>query len=178
MVNKGGIRIQYCALCGLICLLLFTGPAWASFAAYSLGDLNLQNGWDGGIVSGSPVPFANNVAGSDVIVNTIAFSGTQSWQFGGSYNSPGAGTPFTPDVATVGAPNATTAGSPITPAGDQSVISFAFKAIAPGDGSGFSVYEGSSDRTARVRLYGTPAPPVCRISPAASDSVPSAPQLT
>lgn len=117
---------------------------------YIIGDLNGQNGWDGGLVGGFPVPFTNNNAGSDVIVNTIAFGGTQSWQYGGSYGSPGAGTPFTPVVATVGAPNATTYGSAITPAGDQSVISFAFKAAASGDSSGFSVYEGSylrNDRT-------------------------------
>ena len=58
---------------------------------YALGDLNGQNGWDGGIVGGNPVPFTNNNPGSDVVVNTIAFSGTQSWRYSGSYNSPGPG---------------------------------------------------------------------------------------
>jgi uncharacterized repeat protein (TIGR01451 family) len=122
----------------------------AAFAAYSLGDLNLQNGWDGGIVAGNPVPFTNNNAGSDIIVNSIAFSGTQSWQYGGSYGSPGAGTPFTPQVATVGALNATLAGSPITPAGNKSVVSFAFMAAVPGDGSRINVYEGSYARDDRT----------------------------
>jgi hypothetical protein len=130
--------------------LVVVSSALAAFAAYSLGDLNLQNGWDGGIVGGNPVPFTNNNAGSNVIVNTVAFHGTQSWQLGGSYNSPGAGTPFTPDVATVGALNANLAGSPITPAGNKSVVSFAFKAAAPGDGSRINVYEGSYARDDRT----------------------------
>ena len=140
--------------------LVGAGPVAANPAAlgiapsppvtYAPGDLNGQNGWDGGIVGGNPVPFTNNNANSDVVTNADAYAGTQSWRYSGSYSSPGPGTPMSPDVATVGAPNAVAAeGSPITPAGDRSVISFAFKAIAPGDGSGISVYEGSSDRTHR-----------------------------
>ena len=129
---------------------LSVAPASASFHAYSLGDLNGQNGWDGGKVAGNPVPFTNNNANSDVVTNTDAHSGTQSWRYSGSYGSPGAGTPFTPYVATVGAPNAVAAeNSPITPAGDQSVISFAFKAVAPGDGSVLQRLRGSSDRGKR-----------------------------
>ena len=126
---------------------VFTRPAWAVGGAYSLGDLSLQNGWDGGIVGQG---FTNNNADSDVVTNTLAFTGTQSWRYSGSYGSPGSGTPFTSYVATVGAPNAMTVfgagmNSPVTPAGDQSVISFAFKAIAPGDGSQINVYEGNRD---------------------------------
>jgi hypothetical protein len=154
--ERGGWRV--CAvistLIGAAFVGVFTRPAWAASAAYSLGDLNGQNGWDGGKVAGSPIPFANNNANSDVVTNTDAHSGTQSWRFSGSYSSPGAGTPFTPDVATVGAPNATTAGSPITPAGDQSVISFAFKAIAPGDGSQVNVYLGNRDAPANGNRTG------------------------
>jgi uncharacterized repeat protein (TIGR01451 family) len=121
-------------------------PASAA-VAYSLGDLSLQNGWDAGIVGQG---FTNNNPGSNVVTNAAAFSGTQSWRYSGSYGSPGSGTPFTPYVATVGAPNAATVfgpglNSPVTPAGDQSVITFAFKAIAPGDGSRFNVYEGNRD---------------------------------
>ena len=117
---------------------------------YTLGDLNGQNGWDGGIVGGNPVPFTNNNPDSNVVTAADAYSGTQSWRYSGSYNSPGAGTPFTPVVATVGALNATAAGSPITPAGNKSVVSFAFKAVAPGDGSRINVYEGSDARDDRT----------------------------
>jgi hypothetical protein len=46
--------------------------------------------------------------------------------------------------------NATAAGSPITPAGNKSVVSFAFKAAAPGDGSRINVYEGSYARDDRT----------------------------
>src|SRR2546421_11761402 len=121
----------------VICVLAASG--------YSLGDLSLQHGWDGGIAGQG---FTNNNANSDVVTNALAFTGTQSWRYSGSYNSPGSGTPFTPYVASVGAPNAASAfgmglNSPSTPAGDQSVISFVFKAIAPGDGSRINVYEGN-----------------------------------
>jgi len=133
---------------------LFSAPGWAAFEAYNQGDLNGQNGWDGGIVGGMPVPFTNNNANSNVVTNADALTGTQSWRYSGSYGSPGAGTPFTRDVATVGAPNAATAFGPssnseITPAGDQSVVTFAFRAVAPGDGSRFNVYEGSYARDSR-----------------------------
>ena len=84
------------------------------------------------------------------MTDTDAYSGTQSWRYSGSYNSPGAGTPFTPQVVTVGALNATAAGSPITPAGNKSVVSFAFKAVVPGDGSRINVYEGSYARDDRT----------------------------
>ncbi len=133
-----------------VALILSTGsfirPA-SAFTPYSLGDLSLQNGWDAGIVAQG---FTNNNANSDVVANTDAFNGTQSWRYSGSYGSPGSGPPFTPYVATVGAPNAATAfgaggNSPVTPAGDQSIISFAFRAVAPGDGSRFNVYEGNRD---------------------------------
>jgi hypothetical protein len=129
--------------------LAFLGIVAQPPVTYTLGDLSLQNGWDGGSGGGG---FTNNNAGSDIIVNTIAFDGTQSWQYGGSYGSPGAGTPFTPQVVTVGALNAKAAGSLITPAGNKSVVSFAFMAAAAhrGDGSGFSVYEGSYARDQRT----------------------------
>lgn len=134
---------------------LFAAPGWAAFEAYSQGDLNGQNGWDGGIVGGMPVPFTNNEPDSNVVTNADALTGTQSWRYSGSYGSPGAGTPFTRDVATVGAPNAATAFGPasnseITPAGDRSVVSFAFRAVAPGDGSRINLYEGSYARDSRT----------------------------
>ncbi|MGH2408052.1 MAG: hypothetical protein ACRDF7_08255 [Candidatus Limnocylindrales bacterium] len=114
---------------------------------YVLGDLSLQNGWDGGIAGNA---FTNNNANSDVVSSADAFAGTQSWLYGGSYGSPGSGTPFTPNVARVGAPNATTVfgggmNSLTTPDGDKSVVTFALKAVAPGDGSQINVYEGNRD---------------------------------
>lgn len=142
---------------------------------YALGDLNLQNGWDGGIVGGNPVPFTNNNPDSNVVTDTDKYSGTQSWRYGGSYGSPGAGTPFTPDVATVGALNATAAGSPFTPAGNKSVVSFAFKAVAPGDGSRINVYEGSfarDDRRGRASTSRTARPTGTPPGPSASSTSP------
>lgn len=135
------------SLCAVVLLMLAWGiPAFAA-DPYSLGDLSLQNGWDSGIAGQG---FTNNDANSNVVTNADARTGTQSWRYSGSYGSPGSGTPFTPYVATVGAPNAATVfgpglNSPVTPAGDQSVIAFAFRAIAPGDGSQFNVYEGNRD---------------------------------
>jgi uncharacterized repeat protein (TIGR02543 family) len=129
-------------LAGAVISGVFAGSAWA--AAYTLGDLNLQNGWDGGI---DGVPFTSNWANSNVIENTggVAFAGSQYWRLSGSYSA-GIGTPQSPYVATVGAPNATSVfgapnNSPFAIAGDQSVISFAFKAVAPGDGSRLGIYE-------------------------------------
>jgi len=121
---------------------------------YVVGDLNGQNGWDGGIVSGNPVPFTNNNANSNVITTEDAMTGDQAWRYGGSYGSPGAGTPFTPDLGvSVGAPNATAFGSPEVPDGDRSVVSLAFTANAPGDGSAISIYEGSILRTDRTGAH-------------------------
>ena len=150
-----------CAVASMLIALAFVGftrPAWAAFAPYSLGDLSLQNGWDSGIAGNA---FTNNNAGTDVVENTVgvALTGTQYWRYGGSYGSPGSGTPSTPYVATVGAPNAASAfggglNSPVTPAGDQSVISFAFKAIAPGDGSQINVHLGNRDAPANGNRTG------------------------
>ena len=131
----------------VLAALVFAVPALTAGGAYTLGDLSLQNGWDGGAGGGG---FTNNNPNSNVVTNTDAHTGTQSWRYSGSYNSPGAGTPFTPNVATVGALNATAAGSPITPAGNKSVVSFAFKAVVPGDGSKINVYEGSNSRDDRT----------------------------
>lgn len=132
-------------LAGAIISGIFAGAAWA--AAYTIGDMNLQNGWDGGI---DGVPFTSNWANSNVIENLggVAFAGSQYWRLSGSYRA-GLGTPQSPYVATVGAPNGGSVfgapyNTPFAIAGDQSVVSFAFKAVAPGDGSVLSIYE--SDR--------------------------------
>lgn len=150
-----GIRIlsKTFAVLGALALVLHVAAAPALAldpvppVTYELGDLDGQNGWDGGIVSGSPFPMA---PGTYVVTDAAAYTGTQSWLYGGGSSSPGAGTPFTPVVATVGALNATAAGSPITPAGNKSVVSFAFKAVVPGDGSRINVYEGSFARDDRT----------------------------
>lgn len=129
-------------LMGAVIFLALVGSAWAN---YTLGDLSLQNDWVGGDTG---VPFASNFPNSNVIENTggVAFAGSQFWRLSGSYNA-GDGAPMSPYVATVGAPNGDSVfgapyDTPFTIDGDQSVISFAFRAVAPGDGSRLSIYEG------------------------------------
>ena len=110
---------------------------------YSPGSLNGQNGWDGGSVSGHSISFNNITAGAADVVNTQAHTGSQSWLFAQGGGSPGAGTPFSPAVVTAGAPDQGAAG-------DMVVISFAFKAAVPGDGSRVSIYEGAAKRDDRT----------------------------
>ena len=141
-----------------------TAPYNYNWGCYTLGPLEFQNGWDGGIVGGVPVGFTNTGPGDADVVNTVVHNGTQSWYFKHGYGSPGAGTPFTPVVATVGALAEGTQGN-------QSIITLSFKAADPsGDGSLITVYEGAVNRGDRtganlyllrtgsvVRLYTYPA---------------------
>ncbi|HVQ40448.1 MAG TPA: thrombospondin type 3 repeat-containing protein, partial [Pyrinomonadaceae bacterium] len=130
--------------------------------------LDGQNGWNGGVPC---LTFLNNDAGDESVTITDAFSGSQSWRYGRGYGSPGCGTPFSPQLAgSVGRPSSGATG-------DIAVVKFAFKAVAPGDGSIQSLYLGAvgrDDRTgstivlrnepAGVRLTMstfTPNPPAC-----------------
>lgn len=150
-------------------MILFSTLAFpttvAASSGYSLGPLSGQNGWNGGIDSLNHVlAFNVNTAGAADVVNTEAHTGTQSWYFAEGSNTPGAGTPFSPYVAKAGAPNEATDG-------DMVVISFAFKAAKPGDGSRIAINEGAAKRDDRtgsniylvadtastVRLYMIPA---------------------
>jgi hypothetical protein len=107
---------------------------------YVLGELDGQNGWDGG--AGQPL-FGGDDPGDDAVSIADHHSGTQSWEYRRGLNSPGAATPFTPVVASVGAPGNGAVG-------DRSIIKFAFKAVTPSDGSFISVYEGSVNRDDRT----------------------------
>jgi len=146
----------------------------AASSGYSLGPLSGQNGWNGGIDSLNHVlPFNVNTAGAADVVNTEAHTGSHSWYFAKGSNTPGAGTPFSPYVAKAGAPNEDTDG-------DMVVISFAFKAAKPGDGSRIAINEGAAKRDDRtgsniylvadtastVRLYMIPASQTDVIGPA------------
>ncbi len=153
-------------------------PAGAAFTGYSLGDLSLQNGWNRGLGGGA---FDSNLADSNVITDTDTLTGTQSWRFSGGSNSIVDGSPFSPQVATVGALNAVDAGSPITPDGNESVVTFAFKAVVPGDGSSINLYEGGYSRDSRTgaSLYlqndtanGNPADTVSLFNFSANDDSP------
>lgn len=140
--------------------------AVSAVTGYALGPLSGQNGWNGGINSlGAVLSFNISTPGAADVVNTEAHTGSQSWYFAKGSNTPGAGTPFSPIVTTAGAPDRGAAG-------DMVVISFAFKAAQPGDGSRIQINEGAAlrdDRTGAniylesvaganyVRIYMVPA---------------------
>jgi len=133
-----------------ITLFLFTvlgaSPAFAvSFGfeasqGYSLGPLSplggpTQAGWSGGAQAG----FTNNDPTDEQVINTEAYSGTNSWHYARGYGSSGQGTPFSPITALEAGP------------GTQLDFSIAFKAAsAAGDGSEQNMYVGTTagnDRT-------------------------------
>ncbi len=120
-----------------------TGPFTYNWTGYALGYLEFQNGWDGGIVGGVPVGFTNTGPGDADVVNTQSFTGTQSWYYKLGYGSPGAGTPFTPAVASVGAPGNGAAGN-------QCIIELSFKPAVMNDGSKINIHEGSVNRDDRT----------------------------
>ncbi len=135
---KSILRIMTVAI--LAIAVLFAGaPQVLAAATFTLSSLSGQDGWDGGIVAGNPIGFAGNVS----IVNTEAHIGSQSWHYAGGSSSPGAGTPFSPAVGSVGSPDQ-------GGAGDRVIISFAFKAANPGDGSRINLHEGAVARDDRT----------------------------
>jgi hypothetical protein len=107
---------------------------------YSLGPLSplggpTQAGWSGGAQAG----FTNNDPTDEQVINTEAYSGTNSWHYARGYGSSGQGTPFSPITALEAGP------------GTQLDFSIAFKAAsAAGDGSEQNMYVGTTagnDRT-------------------------------
>jgi LPXTG-site transpeptidase (sortase) family protein len=150
----------------LIVSLNLHPQAAEAVTGYALGPLSGQNGWNGGINSlGTVLSFNTSSVGAADVVNTQSHTGSQSWYFAKGSNTPGAGTPFSPIVTTAGAPDQGASG-------DMVVISFAFKAAHPGDGSRIQINEGTAlrdDRTGTniymeavagsdyVRLYMVPA---------------------
>ena len=107
---------------------------------YSLGPLSpsggpTQAGWSGGAVAG----FTNNHPGDEQVINTEAYSGTNSWHYARGYGSSGMGTPFSPITALEAGP------------GTQLDFSIAFKAAsATGDGSEQNIYVGTTAGTDRT----------------------------
>ncbi|MCF7855668.1 MAG: PEP-CTERM sorting domain-containing protein [Candidatus Pacebacteria bacterium] len=103
--------------------------------------LYLQNGWHGGDWDGDEW---NKIKDGEMVTDTVSHTGSNSWYFPGGPTTQGAGTPFSPRLnKSVGAPSyADTATMDTT---------LWFKAADPtGDGSGFSLYQGSiygDDRT-------------------------------
>jgi len=107
---------------------------------YALGPLSpsggpTQAGWSGGAQTG----FTNNDPGDEQVINTEAYSGSNSWHYARGYGSSGQGTPFSPETALVAGP------------GTQLDFSIAFKAAsATGDDSAQNLYIGTTagnDRT-------------------------------
>ena len=105
---------------------------------YQVGPLDGQNGWNGGIGG-----FVNTNPGDADVVSGTAFSGSKSWKFVNGYNTPGQGSPFSPQVASVGALSQGAQGN-------QSVIRLSFMPVASGDNSRITVYEGSVNRDDRT----------------------------
>ena len=98
-----------------------------------------QNGWSGGAQGG----FTNNDAGDEQVVNTVVQSGVQSWHYARGYNSPGQGTPYTPNVDAVDT------------AGESMSGSIWFKAHTSADNSSFAIETGNvaGDDRAEILAY-------------------------
>lgn len=133
----------------LVLVLIGTWGASPAFAVsfgfeagegYSLGPISppggpTQAGWSGGAQAG----FDFNDPGDEQVINTEAYSGSNSWHYARGYGSSGSGTPFSPITALEAGP------------GTQLDFSIAFKAAsATGDGSAQNLYIGTTagnDRT-------------------------------
>jgi hypothetical protein len=85
--------------------------------------------------------FVNSDAGDEQIVNTVVHSGAQSWHYARGYNSPGSGTPYTPNLTTV-----------VDSAGDSITGSFWFRAHTPADGSLLALETGNVAGTDRAEI--------------------------
>jgi len=120
--------------------LLLMSVSGAQAQSYTATSLDGQNGWDGGVPC---VTFTNNDPGDEAVTTADAKTGSQSWRYGRGYGSPGCGTPFSPQGASVGRPSSGATG-------DIAVVRFAFKAVTPGDGSIQSMYQGSIGRDDRT----------------------------
>ena len=130
----------------LCCAAWSASPAAAieigfeAFEGYVLGPLSppsgpTQQGWSGGAQAG----FTNNDPGDEQVIDSEAFSGSNSWHYARGYGSSGPGTPFSPVMGGVSGP------------GTSFDFSIHFKAAsASGDGSEQNLYMGTAagnDRT-------------------------------
>jgi hypothetical protein len=125
-----------------------------SFEDFALGPMSngvtTQNGWSGG---NQPAFTNNNNAsinsnasiGDEAITNAAAHTGIQSWRYTRGYNSPGSGTPFSPNLS-VGL-------------GDPGVTKFTgsvwFRAVQAADNSGFAINTGNraGDDRSEIVIY-------------------------
>ncbi|HZH97330.1 MAG TPA: PEP-CTERM sorting domain-containing protein [Fimbriimonadaceae bacterium] len=123
-------------LAGVTFLLPFTASAFSystGFEApeFSLGPMSngivTQGGWSGG----AQTYFQNSDAGDEQISTAAARTGSQGWHYARGYNSPGQGTPYTPNV------------NPALNQGDMFSASIWFKAASAADGSSVAIETGN-----------------------------------
>jgi len=138
------------APCGVLAQTSYS----TSFEDFILGPMSVdgstcQGGWSGGAQGG----FTNNTSepGSvhdEFITTDDAYSGAQSWRFERGYDSPGQGTPFTPELGV-------TCGQPSSGADFNGfVASIWFKAVDPlGDDSRVSIIAGNPAGNDRASNY-------------------------
>jgi hypothetical protein len=125
-----------------------------SFENFALGPMSngvtTQNGWSGGA---QPAFTNNNNAsvntngsiGDEAITNAAAHTGSQSWRYTRGYNSPGSGTPFSPNLSFgLGDPGI-----------DKFTGSVWFRAVQANDNSGFAINTGTraGDDRAEIVIY-------------------------
>lgn len=125
------------------CVVIAQGAYLTGFEDFTLGPMSAsgstcQGGWSGGAQGG----FTNNTSepGSvydEFITTDDAHSGSQCWWFARGYDSPGQGTPYTPELGV-------TCGQPSSGADFNGfVASVWFKAVDPaGDGSRIAIVGG------------------------------------
>src|SRR5688572_3676591 len=123
----------------IVCAI--TSPALAA-TTYSTGfeDFTVgptQGGWSGGAVGG----FVNNDTGDEQIVDTEVHTGDQSWHYARGYNSPGSGTPYTPNLSDA-----------VDNVGDSMSGAIWFKAHTAADNSLLAIETGNIAGTDRAEI--------------------------
>ncbi len=152
-MKKGNLIFRALAISAMLASTLFYAvpAALAAASTFTAGaTLNGQGGWDGGTIGFTE-------AGG--VTNADANIGVQSWHLLRAGTSPGAGTPFSPQLPlTVGSPGCADvdptacgiAGPDFGADGDRVIINLSIKAVAPADGSQVSLHEGADDRDDRT----------------------------
>jgi hypothetical protein len=136
------------AAIALLCTVTLTASAATtystSFEDFTLGAMSSGGTTQGGWSGGAQPDFTNNDAGDEQIVTGVAKTGNQSWHYARGYNSPGQGTPFTPNVSPA-----------VTNLGDYITGSVWFKAHTVADGSLLAIETGNTvgDDRAEILAY-------------------------
>lgn len=131
-------------VCGSMISTAMAASYSTGFEEFTLGPMSsggvTQNGWSGG----AQPDFTNNDAGDEQIVNTVVHSGAQSWHYARGYNSPGQGTPYTPNI-----------GDSVNVIGDTMAGSLWFKAHTAADNSLLAIETGNliGDDRAEILAY-------------------------